>query len=516
MRPFMRWLVPVAVGVVSVVGVAMPGLGADHILTIGGGYNASGNQVSLERNIVYFRRMLKDLGLSHVPHDVFFADGDAPERDLQFQDPNFAIPRTNLLLAVLFNQTKGLHHEYRNHDIGDLRGMTSKENLEKWFDTTGKQLKDGDRLFIYLTGHGGKASKDENTSFYMWNNQSMTVSDFVKQLDKLSPGVKVVIVMVQCFSGGFANVIFNEGDKGKGVSESNRCGFYATIASRVAAGCTPDINEENYQEYSSFFWAGLYGHTRTGQPVERPDYDGDGRICFAEAHAYTILTSGSIDIPVKTSDALLRAHSKLKNKDQPELADADTDYSKLIQMADAYDRAVLEGLSSALGLSQEQRAKEAGELAKKLMKDKDEVNKQQGKIRNEYNAIRGRIAGTIKNRWPEMDSPWHPRVRQAIDQEGDQIVSMIESHGEFKRFEELANKLNEMSQQSLDLDKQWAKTQRFVRVAENVALRANLAVLASEDVQRRYDALCESERGLMVDPDAPARPRPDTEQPAGQ
>ena len=32
----------------------------DHFLTIGGGYLPSGNQASLERNVLYFQRILED------------------------------------------------------------------------------------------------------------------------------------------------------------------------------------------------------------------------------------------------------------------------------------------------------------------------------------------------------------------------------------------------------------------------------------------------------------------------
>ena len=136
---------------------------------------------------------------------------------------------------------------------------------------------------MYLTGHGGKGSDAQNPHFFLWNRQQVPVKEFVTRLDKLDPDVHVVLVMVQCYSGGFANCIFNEGDPSKGMSAANRCGFYATVHNRPAAGCTPDIDEENYEEYSSSFWAAIAGHSRTGQMVEPRDCDADGRVSFAEA-----------------------------------------------------------------------------------------------------------------------------------------------------------------------------------------------------------------------------------------
>ena len=44
--------------------------------------------------------------------------------------------------------------------------------------------------------------------------------------------------MVQCFSGGFANVIFEGGDPEKGLAAHSRAGFFATVNNRLAAGCT--------------------------------------------------------------------------------------------------------------------------------------------------------------------------------------------------------------------------------------------------------------------------------------
>ena len=38
----------------------------------------------------------------------------------------------------------------------------------------------------------------------------------------------------------------------------------ATLRDRVAAGCTPSIDEANCQEYSSYVWAAIRGANRVG------------------------------------------------------------------------------------------------------------------------------------------------------------------------------------------------------------------------------------------------------------
>ena len=50
---------------------------------------------------------------------------------------------------------------------------------------------------------------------------------------------------------------------------THRTNFSRVFDTTPAAGCTPDINEANYQEYSSYFWAALRGKTRTGEPIFR-------------------------------------------------------------------------------------------------------------------------------------------------------------------------------------------------------------------------------------------------------
>ena len=71
-----------------------------------------------------------------------------------------------------------------------------------------------------------------------------------------------------CFSGGFADVIYEGCDPGKGLAKANRCGFFATVSDRVAAGCTSDVDEENYREY----YGGMVEDIKAwlaGEPVRR-------------------------------------------------------------------------------------------------------------------------------------------------------------------------------------------------------------------------------------------------------
>ena len=84
-----------------------------------------------------------------------------------------------------------------------------------------KKLTGSQKNIIYFTGHGGKgASKTPyNTTAYLWENAKLRVSDFVKKLDQLPPQQSTILIMVQCYSGGFANVLFQDGDPKKELSK---------------------------------------------------------------------------------------------------------------------------------------------------------------------------------------------------------------------------------------------------------------------------------------------------------
>lgn len=542
----MRFLTTTLAVIVTVTAASANADAADYYLTIGGGYHPEGNQVSLEKNVLLFRRTLDEFYPEGVSQSVYFADGDDPHRDLQYVDPDFEVPRAQKLLARLFGKTDDIANLYRNHQIENLDGPASRQALDEWFEKVGSTLGAEDRLFIYSTAHGGRSSDKDHpfdTTLYLWNRERLQVHDFTKLLDTVPDEVPVVMVMVQCFSGGFAHSIFNDGKPDEGLSRANRCGFFATVEDRVAAGCTPDIDEANYREYSTYFFQALRGRTRFDEPLVKPDYDGDGRISFAEAHAYTILTSTTIDIPVRTSDAFLRQYSRTKpeggtdsddagsspsesgepvataaddddettagspaEQDAPEQASdseetvwltADSDYDTLIADADVIDRTIIDGLSDELQLTGANRASDAREHAKSVQQRRNRLNRERGRTSREFNQVREGIRRKVLAEWPELNNPFHPVTTQVLTGQADQLVELVESDSRFQRMEELAAKLEEIDRQQRDDDREWVKCQRLLRTLESVALAGNLPQVATPEIVERYTRLRAAESGVF-------------------
>ena len=476
-----------------------------HILTIGGGYSPSGNQVSLEKNVLYFQRVLDGMGLGCAPHSLFFADGNSPGRDLQFYDPDYELPEINEYLALFTNKASGLWNQYRNHTL-KTDGPSKAGMIRKWFTQKGSALSpEDDRLIVYFTGHGGRGDKKQkdNTKMYLWQHENLKVDQFVEELDKLPTGLPVTMVMVQCYSGGFSHVIFKEGDASKGLSDHTRAGFFATISTRVAAGCTPDIDEANYREYSTYFWEALFGRTRMGEEVDKPDYDGDGETSYSEAHAYTILNSRTLDIPVKTSDAFLRHFSgtkpKEKDKKIPGLLTTDSPYPKLLELAGPNEKAILEGLSKELGVKGDNRGKATRDLASKAKEEKDKVKKQQQSTNSEMDKIEKEMKVLVTHYCPEAVSPFHPTtVKLLTTKEGQELLARIKRHRDFKRYNELDRKLEGLDDQEHNHERKWVKCQRLLRALENVALEANLPKFTKDcSVLDRYKQLVALESGSL-------------------
>ena len=98
--------------------------GDDHFLVIGGGYAPSGNQASLERNVLFWQRVLAEKRVTLEDQCVFFADGDDLDEDLQVIDRK-SIPKANRWMAEFFGSQSDLGLSYRNHRIPNVKGKSS-------------------------------------------------------------------------------------------------------------------------------------------------------------------------------------------------------------------------------------------------------------------------------------------------------------------------------------------------------------------------------------------------------
>ncbi len=465
----------------------------DFFLTIGGGYAPSGNQVSLERNVILFQKLLREKRLDDRPHRVLFADGSDPAADVQVIDST-AIPKVNQLMAEFFGSDRDLGLTYRNHQVQDVHAATTKTNIEQWFKSVGRTMASGDRLVVYVTSHGEESetrNRPFNTSISLWNYEKLRVNEFVGMLDGLPQGVSVVVVMVQCHAGGFSHFIYNDGDQEKGLSTQIRCGFFATLHDRSAAGCTPDIDEASYVEYSTYFWEAISGHTRLNQPIEPPDYDGNGVVSFDEAHGYTILQSDTIDLPINTSGEFLGIESGFQDRRNPDLLPRDLAYREVLKLATPTDHAVMEGLSEQLKLTGDDRLAGA-ERMKSELRPRGR-SRMRGRPEDPASQLRRRITGEVKQRWPELANLLNPQSIALVTTQSDDFIRAIETHPDYQRYRDLSNN----TAKELDSQEKLVKYERFIRAVENVIMRENLVRLGDTDKIAKYQSIVDAENASL-------------------
>ncbi|MEL6453252.1 MAG: Caspase domain-containing protein [Cyanobacteria bacterium J06623_5] len=258
-----------------------------HFAVVAGGGAPSYNEIALEKNVRYFQRSLTEAGFNPSLASLFFANGNDGQATVRYLDENN-------------------RQQFKAPEIDELDGPATYANTYGWFKAIAQAEKPCP-AFFYFTGHGAyNPENEDNNSLILWEEAFVSVKEMAGWLDPLPADQPFVTMMAQCYSGAFANLIYENGDPEQPVALQSRCGFFATVASRPSVGCTPAVNEADYKDYSSSFFAGLTGRDRIGNPVSSADYNTDGKISYAEAHAFAKVDEETTDWPISTVEAWLQ------------------------------------------------------------------------------------------------------------------------------------------------------------------------------------------------------------------
>ncbi|HJQ84900.1 MAG TPA: thioredoxin fold domain-containing protein [Candidatus Binatia bacterium] len=262
------------------------------VLIVNGGGSKAQN---FQSHLLHVRRLLTLLREQRLPPDriaIFDADGTDPAADMAVRElqpePQFWLLRGTRLEGPL-----GTRIEYANTQIatefpGTSVAAATRENLHAWFGKARKRLRAGDTLLLYVTDHGAKVNAEpEDNRITLWGDkESLTVKELRADLERLDPGVRVVMLMSQCFSGAFANLLSVHARDG--VPRGGVCGYFASTADRPAYGCYPENRGKDNVGHSFHFLEAL---GRTGS--------------LADAHAEVLWTDRTPDVPLRTSDVWL-------------------------------------------------------------------------------------------------------------------------------------------------------------------------------------------------------------------
>jgi hypothetical protein len=260
-----------------------------EVVLINGGGRPASNYQSHLLHVKQLHHLLRRSGIAESAIAIFSSDGSNPEADLAVRElqreTDFWLLRGTRLERSLRTQIT-----YENSEVGEisLRPATN-ETLRTWFQDAARRLEPGEILLLYVTDHGTKNKEDtSNNRITLWGkDESLSVNELRELVGLLDPGVRVVALMSQCYSGAFANLMYTGADDA--TPRSNVCGFYSSTAERSAYGCYPENRDKDNVGHSFRFIDAL---SRTPS--------------FPEAHDRVLVSDRTPDVPLKTSGVYLR------------------------------------------------------------------------------------------------------------------------------------------------------------------------------------------------------------------
>jgi thiol-disulfide isomerase/thioredoxin len=251
--------------------------------------NGGGNrQINYHSHLDHLRRLVAMLDVTNVNRAriaVFSADGADPAADLATREGH--LPLDFWLLPRSEARRLRPPIEYVNSEIeGFTLQPATRAALRAWFETEGRRLASGDTLLLYVTDHGKQDPKGlgDNT-ITLWGEQ-LSVSELRELLTHIGPGVRVVMLMSQCYSGGFANVIFPDGVEI--APTGNVCGYFSAPPDRKAHGCYPEASGKETLGHSHRMFDALPAFQR-----------------LPDAQREVLVTDGTPDVPHATTGFFL-------------------------------------------------------------------------------------------------------------------------------------------------------------------------------------------------------------------
>ena len=497
----------IPMGMAGMLALTTSASATDHALLIGGGPTPETSQVSIEKNIAFARSTLPRIGLPPDLTTVLFGSGRTDHPDVCYSAPP---PVAYEMLARWIGPEEYVALKYRPTVLKNVRSAATRREILAQLERSSRDLHSGDRLLVFVAGHGGEGERIENGYFYCWGRRPLDVREFTSALDSFDPEVEVIVVMAQCYAGTFANLLFEQGDPDKPLARHRRAGFFATAADLESAGCSADGSAEDVREYGGDFWSAVGRRNQTGAKVSADDVDGNGVISFAEAHAYALIHSPTIDVGCKTSDLFLRAFADSDPRDE-KLLRHDRDFTRLLGVAAPCERLVLSALSRRVRLDGEERIAEATRECERIDEERASYAAELRRLTRARRRRQAALAEALLAHWPILVNPWRPEAHAFLADHSDEVMAAARDHRGFDRLTELASRIRALEASDLESERQWAKYQRLIETARSVALAFNLRFRNQPELIDHYEDLLDLEnswpkKGPVIEPIPNPRP----------
>jgi hypothetical protein len=483
-----------------------------RVLIVGGGPDLANNQVAIESNVRYVSKLLP----SNALHTTLFADGDANHSTVLFDDDTHVLPIGEHILSLISpyaaDDTSG---HYRKPNLGvKVDGASRNADISRVFGEISQDESanaNGHRILLYFTGHGSPGRNDlENNMYDLWEEPrdnsrrettNLTVRELARQIARLPNDVPVTVVMVQCFSGAFGNLLFENGDPNGDPVKRDLCGFFATVKERVAAGCTSAVNEAEYRDFTSFFFAALTGRDRVGRRVTGADYNGDGRVSMDEAFCYTLIHDDSIDVPVCTSDVFLRRFVPDNDRELFQTAS----YNNTRTWATPAQQAALDALSEKLRLGGNNRLGAAYNMMLGVGSTGRRPSPEVREARRRFQSIQNDGKAMLARQFPDLKLS-SPALRRDARQAAIAQLTREAGQGKWKDLLDADAVLDKAERDSEAQEIADSQVIRFVRLAKSVILAHRLRESNEAGLKTRFARLIEAESRTPLPP-ADTQPR---------
>jgi hypothetical protein len=435
-------------------------------LAIGGGYGPESSEVSLEQDIALVQKALPGPGL------VLFGGGSRSLSVREFTTSD----REDALLTTLGDV---LHpRPTRGSRYRQPRFRAEKATLDNVEARLDLALSSGTApLLVYIAAHGDQGDRPSTNSVAFWGNQTLNVETFARIHGRHERPMRVV--MTSCFSGGFADLVFEQADEKRGASKVLRCGVFAGPWDRETSGCDPNPDRRAQESYGIRFLQALRRKDGSGKELTIPDvdFDGDGKVGLLDAHTHARITALSFDLPTTTSERYLR---KVERGSAP-----------LNARALPEDWAVIERLGKALSLPTEDAAKARWEVLDKELADVE-------KALDDHDAELGKrstaLADKLLERWPVLDDAYDPSFAGTVARRRADIAEVLEHSDEAAAREEAKAAIDADEERRATLEVDEARVSRLIRAYETLHRASALVRRGGKDLAR-YQSLLACERG---------------------
>jgi thiol-disulfide isomerase/thioredoxin len=435
---------------------------------------------------------------------VFNADGGDPAPDMAAHVPepeNFAF-----LAGTELGQRLGRPTSLESSSLPGVRAQpATRAAIERWFGGARERLHRGDTLLIYVTDHGTENKKDPlDNRIVLWGrNETLSVRQLKAQLDRLDPGVRVVSLMSQCFSGGFAHLSF--GPTARERPTGNRCGYFASTADRPAYGCYPIVAGKEGIGHSFEFMQAL---ERTGR--------------LADAHTTVLSTDTTPDVPLRSSDLFLEELLERAAAAAKPAVKVEALVDRLLREAWKHraqwepELRLLDGIGRTFGLASPRSLAEIEGTRKRI----EGLDKPLATHGDDWAAAMHMAGDATEQRLLQAHPEWKtkaaPAALQSLTEAGRRalvasaaaaLAATAREAGRAERFQILAGRSNLADQASYRMEVRLAALLRMAAVLGTIAGRVQLGHATAAE-REGYEALRRCEDLSLPKVAGPGRPAP--------